>query len=401
MYSDILTNIFKELADYNFGAIAKVVFSVSNGDIRRMTLRPVLLKGKAFWQCEKKKGGQVFHENIDPNELHEVAADIANANHFSEINIFLTDKNIAYHITSQGQLKRKAVRLNKKLVVELAHNRKKNYIFCEGMEIPPLVDLGIFDKSYHIVKSKNDKFVQINKFIEIISEKLKHKSISELTIIDFGCGKSYLTFIIYYYLTFLKKINTKIIGYDEKTEVIHECKDIAKRYGYTNIDFFEGDISKIELYKGKVDMIITLHACDTATDFALWYAIKNKIRFIYSVPCCQHEVNGQIKLYGPLSFLEHYGLYKERFSAIFTDCIRCEVLRNFGYDVDVVEFVDFSNTPKNAMIRAELKHSPSDDKCADLISIANQFKVSQTLLNLINSAQNNQDLVNTKTANNE
>jgi SAM-dependent methyltransferase len=284
-------------------------------------------------------------------------------------------------------LSRKAISLGKKLEVELTHNRKKKYLLAEGMEIPPLLDLDIFDASYHIVKSKNDKFVQINKFIEIISENLKHFSNNELTIIDFGCGKSYLTFIVYYYFTIIKKIKTKIIGYDLKSEVIQECREIARRYGYTGIEFFEGDISQMALYTGKVDMIITLHACDIATDYALWYAIKNKIRFICSVPCCQQEVNKQIKFTNEFSLLERHGLYKERFSAIFTDCIRCEVLRNFGYDVDVIEFVDFSNTPKNAMIRAELKHSPLDKALSNLNDLVSQFNVSQTLLNLISGME--------------
>lgn len=375
--------MFREVSGYDFGEVVRIVFSGSSGDVQKMTIRPLQLKGKIFLQCEKNIGNKVFHINIEPNKFQEIVGGIALSNQFSEVNIFLTDKNITYHVTHKRQ-SRKVTLLEKKLEVKLSHDRKKNYILSEGMEIPALVDLGIFDASFHIIKSKNDKFAQINKFIEIISDSLKTFSDNELTIIDFGCGKSYLTFIVYYYFTFIRNIKTKIIGYDLKSEVIKECQSIASRYGYSGIEFFEGDISRMELYAGNVDMIITLHACDIATDHALWYAIKNSIHYIFSVPCCQQEVNSQIKFKNEYSLFARHGLYQERFSAIFTDCIRCEALKNFGYEVDVVEFVDFSNTPKNAMIRAELKRPPLDKKCTDLNELVNSFNVSQTLLTLIN-----------------
>jgi hypothetical protein len=184
-------------------------------------------------------------------------------------------------------------------------------------------------------------------------------------------------------LTVIKRIKTKIIGYDLKKDVIEKCANIAKKYEYFGIEFITGDIGKMSLYSGNVDMIITLHACDTATDYALWYAIRSKIKYVCSVPCCQQEVNSQISLPKELAFLTRYGLFKERLSSILTDCIRCEVLRTYGYDVDLIEFVDHSNTPKNALIRAELKHNQKDRYLPRLSELLKSINVSQTLMRLI------------------
>ncbi|MDR2177163.1 MAG: SAM-dependent methyltransferase [Treponema sp.] len=380
------TPVFEELSAHSFGGIVKAVFSGSRGDVQKMTVRPLRLKGGDIWQCEKIIDNRAFHLNIEPARLRAALAAVLDANGFSGVNIFLADRNISYHLTRGGRLRRKETALKKTLVPDFSHDRKKNYILTGGMEIPPLVDLGIFDSSYRVVKSKYGKFVQINKFIEILSEKFRNFSSDELTLVDFGCGKSYLTFIVYYYFTFIRNIKTKITGYDTKKDVIRECRDIAARYGYSGIEFAECDVSRLTPGPEKADVVMALHACDTATDYALWYAITNKVRFVFSVPCCQQEVNSQIKFTDEYSLFGCHGLYKERFSAVFTDCIRCEALRNYGYDVDVVEFVDFSNTPKNAMIRAELKRPPPDAACADLNRAAARFNVSQTLLNLINGS---------------
>ncbi|MDR2135154.1 MAG: SAM-dependent methyltransferase [Treponema sp.] len=375
--------VFEELSAHGFGEVVKAVFSGSSGDVKKMTLRPLRIKGGDLWQCEKIVDNKAFHQNIEPDQVRSALGGILDANGFSNVNIFLPDRDISYRVTPKGRLSRKETALKQSLAPGLSHDRKKNHILTEGMEIPALVDLGIFDSSYRVVKSKYGKFVQINRFIEIISESFKNFTGDELTLVEFGCGKSYLTFIVYYYFTFIRKIKTRIAGYDTKQDLVRECRDIAARYGYSGIEFFEGDVSGGPQYPEKADMVMTLHACDTATDYALWYAIKNKVRFVFSVPCCQQEVNSQIKFTDEYALFGRYGLYKERFSAIFTDCIRCEALRNYGYDVDVAEFVDVSNTPKNAMIRAELKRPPRDAACADLNRVAARFGVSQTLLSLI------------------
>jgi len=379
MYDSILY----EITSMAFDKISKVVFSGSSGEMRRITLRPLLIKGKPFWQCEKNIGTKVYHANIEFNSLKFEIDKILLSNKFSDVNIFTIEENISYHLSKKGKSLRTTTKLEKKRDITLSHDRKKNYILAEGMEIPALVDLGVFDSSYRLIKGKNDKFVQINKFIEIIDAELKNFKKNSLTIVDFGCGKSYLTFIVYYYFAILRGIQTTILGYDLKSEVIEECQKIAKRYGYSEVNFHAGDISKMQLYADKVDMMLTLHACDTATDYALEYAIKNKVQYVFSVPCCQQEINQQIKFDNDLFMLGRHGLYKERFSAILTDCIRCEVLREFGYNVDVIEFVDFSNTPKNAMIRASLTQTQRRPNLESLQDISSKFNISHKLVNLI------------------
>ena len=248
----------------------------------------------------------------------------------------------------------------------------------------PLVDLGVFTNDFHVIKSKYFKFKQINSFLKNIVSSMSEDINSALHIVEFGCGKSYLTFILYYYFLFVKKVDVSITGYDKDRYVVDFCNNVARKYNYDNLKFIEGDISKVTLYQGNVDMIVTLHACDTATDYALYYAIKNKVKYIFSVPCCQQELNAKIKRSDEYSLLLRYGLYKERFSALLTDCIRCEILNNSGYYVDVVEFIGEENTPKNAMIRARLTgHKKNNNE--DIKKLTQQFGIEHTLLKLIDA----------------
>jgi SAM-dependent methyltransferase len=242
-----------------------------------------------------------------------------------------------------------------------SHNKEKSYILKQGENIPALVDLGVFSKELTIVKSKYDKFKQINRFIEIIDDAFGKLNKDEITILDFGCGKSYLTFIVYYYFTEIKKVKAKVIGYDLKEDVVKNCNEIAERYGYSDLKFYVNDVTKGELYDGNVDMVITLHACDIATDFALFHAIQNGVSHIFSVPCCQHEICSSIKKGGDFDLLLSHGLIKERFSALLTDSIRAEILKECGYEVDIIEFVDFAHSPKNLMLRCKLKKKKTPD----------------------------------------
>lgn len=249
---------------------------------------------------------------------------------------------------------------------DLSHNRKKQYILEEGIPVPFLQDLGVMTADGKIVRSKTDKFRQINRFLEFIEDILPRlDSGRELTIIDFGCGKSYLTFAMYYYLHELKGYNIRITGLDLKKDVIEHCSRLGKKYGYEKLTFLEGDIAD---YDGvnKADMVVTLHACDTATDYALAKAVGWKADVILSVPCCQHELNRQIKNESMAPVMD-YGLLKERFAAIVTDGLRAKYLEREGYDAQILEFIDMEHTPKNILIRA-VKKGKRNEKIAEEIT---------------------------------
>jgi SAM-dependent methyltransferase len=269
------------------------------------------------------------------------------------------------------------------------------------------VDLGIFDQNFRVVKRMYDKYRQINRFLEIIADafpavktadNLREQSLhtmpstvngnlcdtvfEALTIIDFGCGKSYLTFLVYYFFTEVRKQPVRIYGYDIKADVVARCNAVAQKYGYANLTFETRDVAQIP--PQPADMLIALHACDTATDYAINYAIKNKLAHIFCVPCCQHEANAQIRAENGWSVFTEHGLYKERFAALMTDAIRCKVLENLGYDVDVVELVDFANTPKNAMIRAKLTVRQPVPPCdAKMRQLMDMFHIDPTLFKLL------------------
>ena len=235
--------------------------------------------------------------------------------------------------------------------VDLSHNRSKEYLLSPDVKVDFLVDLGVMTKEGKIVSSKYDKFRQINRFLELINDVLcQFDKSRELTIIDFGCGKSYLTFAMYYFLKVLNGYDINVVGLDLKEDVIDNCNRLACKYGYDKLKFLKGDIAD---YTGtdRADMVVTLHACDTATDFALEKAVKWNAKVIMSVPCCQHEVNAQIKNEALEPILK-YGILKERFSAIVTDAIRAEILESHGYDTQIIEFIDMEHTPKNLLIRA-------------------------------------------------
>ena len=251
----------------------------------------------------------------------------------------------------KAEIRKPADVLNDAWKSGLAHNRKKNYILEEGIPMPFLIDLGVQTAEGRIVHARYDKFRQINRFLEFIEDVLPElPKDREVTILDFGCGKSYLTFAIYYYLHELKGYDIRIIGLDLKTDVIYACNQLAKKYGYRKLKFMEGNIAD---YTGsdEVDMVVTLHACDTATDFALAKAVGWKAKVILSVPCCQHEVNRQIAN-ETLAPLFSYGLIKERMAALVTDAMRAEYLKREGYDTQILEFIDMEHTPKNILIRA-------------------------------------------------
>lgn len=318
--------------------------------ILKVKVRPIEKKGNLFFQLESFTKTQAFHENLDPISARDRLLEYMEE--FRQMQASTVHMNYTVLVSKKGKvtIQKKASKGSVR-PVELSHNRSKKYILEEGIPVPFLQDLGVMTKDGKIVHSRFDKFRQINRFLEFIEDILpKLEKDREITILDFGCGKSYLTFAMYYYLHELKQYDIRIIGLDLKTEVIRHCNELSKKYGYEKLTFLEGDIAD---YEGvdRVDMVVTLHACDTATDYALAKAVGWHAKVILSVPCCQHEINGQIANDVLKPILKH-GLLKERFSAIVTDALRAEYLEREGYEVQVLEFIDMEHTPKNILIRA-------------------------------------------------
>ncbi len=350
-----------------------------NYEYSKITARPFNSKKGLMWQLEKTKGSQVFHENMTEADF---LLWLSTEGKETFRQICLTAEGTTVHYTVfPDKVKRKETGNSLKVKAQ-NHNKEKAYILKQGENIPALVDLGVFSKELTIVKSKYDKFKQINRFIEIIDDAFSKLSKDEITILDFGCGKSYLTFIVYYYFTEIKKVKAKVIGYDLKKDVVKNCNEIAKRYGYTDLKFYVNDVTKGELYEGDVDMVITLHACDIATDFALYHAIENGVPHIFSVPCCQHEICSSIKKGGDYDLLLSHGLIKERFSALLTDSIRAELLKECGYEVDIIEFVDFAHSPKNLMLRCKLKKKKAP-QLQSIKELTEKYGFTQKLFELI------------------
>ncbi len=332
--------------------IQKII--ISNPATKSEGYKRIVIEQKSnAYQISKYTEKQVFHENLAPEALLNRCMELMEG-HYRQVNgISATEEHIIL-ISKKGSCNYKvkktatdAVKLSAKAE---GHNRKKNYILEEGMSIEPLVDMGVFTKDGKVVNSMYDKYKQINRFIEIIDDEVSDLKVEELNVIDFGCGKSYLTFVVYYYLTEVMHMKVNMIGLDLKEDVIKKCNQAAQKYNYENLKFEVGDVNGFKA-PFEVDMVITLHACDTATDYALYNAIKWNAKMIFSVPCCQHELNKQIKP-DDLTILSRYGIIKERFSALATDAIRGNILEYCGYKTQLLEFIDFDHTPKNILIRA-------------------------------------------------
>lgn len=384
------------IEEFNVHDIVKIIFSGGKKDIKKAVIRPVKQKKVLIWQVEKNIKNQAFHENIEFNNLLGYIEDNF-SDSFKQINVITKKQTAIILISQKGKIFKKITENECDKVADFKHNKEKQYILKEGQDIAPLRDLGIFDSENQIIKAKYDKYKQINRFVEIIDDEFKNFNNDEITVLDFGCGKSYLTFVVYYYFKFVKNLKVKVVGYDLKEDVVNSCNQIAAKYCYNDLSFVAADVSKDNGINFKVDMMITLHACDTATDYALYFAIKNNVNYIFSVPCCQHEINSQINCTDEMNIMLTHGLIKERFSALLTDSVRCELLKQQGYDVDVLEFVDFSHSPKNLMIRARKANCNSNKNTdnnimaqsislitnSESFKILKKFGVSQKLYSLL------------------
>lgn len=353
----------------------------NKAEVQKIKLRPVVIKNTFLIQVTEYIGKQVIHDNKTLEAIKEYIY-VSLRDNFKQANIRTEEYTYNILISKKGQVTVKKKKEIEKKKPVLIHNRVKKYLLQEGKPVDFLVYLGVMNSEGFVVKSKYDKFRQINRFLEFVEDivdKLPKNKV--INIIDFGCGKSYLTFAIYYYLKKEKNLEVNIVGLDLKSDVIKHCNQIATDLKYDGLEFLEGDIAQ---YKGKddVDMVVTLHACDTATDYAIAKAIDWNAKVVLSVPCCQHELNNQIQN-EVLSPIFKYGILKEKMAALITDGIRAGVLEEHGYDTQILEFIDMEHTPKNLMIRAVKKKNVSYAKNQKLDNLIKELNVKPTIKELM------------------
>lgn len=349
----------------------------------KVRVRPVMLKGGMVFQAEELTEKQAFHRNLTREEGVSYLLGLMESG-FKQVEVESSRGQARVLVGKKGTVTIKVKKNQQKMVAApnvASHNRQKRYILEEGKPVAFLEDLGVMTADGKVVRSHYDKFRQINRFLEFIEDILPRLDKSrENVIIDFGCGKSYLTFAMYYYLHELKGYEVRIIGLDLKQDVIDHCNRLSVAYGFDKLKFYHGDIAS---YDGvdHVDMVVTLHACDTATDYALEKAVKWNASVILSVPCCQHELNKQMdnKLLRPVL---QYGLIKERMAALYTDALRAEILENRGYRTQILEFIDMEHTPKNILIRAVKQGGPKDNR-KEIEDILQFLGTEQTLAGLL------------------
>ena len=361
----------------------------SKDGVIKICARPMLKNKSLLFQIEEYTKTQVFHKNLTAGDASSYLTGKLSSDTSSQTasfkNALVETKSFTANVlvSKKGTItiKKKMNASPKQTKISLSHNRKKKYILEEGIPVPFLIDLGVMTQNGNIINAHYDKFRQINRFLEYIEDILPSLPTGrELRILDFGCGKSYLTFAIYYYLKVLKGYPVRITGLDLKEDVIRHCNELAVKYGYDKLEFLCGDIA---YYDGcsQVDMVVTLHACDTATDYALAKAVGWGAKVILSVPFCQHELNKQMKN-DLLSPVLHYGILKERMAALMTDGLRAQILEANGYRTQILEFIDMAHTPKNLLIRAVYNGHCADNK-DQINELLAAFDINPTLYRLL------------------
>ncbi len=364
--NDIL-NIFKDSINNN--DFIKGVFSnpTKESSYKKINLKPVQIKGDFFIQFESFINNKAFHKNEILVDTFKILDEIIDT--FKQILIVTSNQEIQVLQNKKGfSIKRKNTESK---TLELSHNKQKNYILQDNTPTPFLIRLGVMSEAGKVSKEKFNKFRQINRYLEFIEDTLKELQEKKLIgnsmkIIDFGCGKSYLTFALYHYLKNIKNLNIDVIGLDLKEDVINHCNIIAKDLNFNNLQFLKGDIKDFNIFKD-VDLIFSLHACNNATDYSILKGLELGAKAILAVPCCQSEINQKIdkspttELKGVLSPFGNHGILQERFSSLATDALRALSLELCGYNTKVMEFIDMEHTPKNILIKSILG-SPSEEK---------------------------------------
>ena len=367
------------------GECSRAVFSspFEKGITQKIEIRPILIKNQMHYQITTFQGQKALHQNSLPADCKNQVVNTF-LNNFKQALISL--KSVDYQILTNKKggrtfLKKAPIQKNlEKSLDVLDHNRKKNYLLDET-SLSFLVELGLFSQDGQVKPKKSDKYKQLNRFLEMVEDILPSLNKNEtVNIIDFGCGKAYLTFALYHYLHIMKGYSIKIIGLDLKKDVVTDCQALAKKLKFDHLCFQVGDISCYET-KEKVNMVVTLHACDTATDAALEKAIVWKSDIILSVPCCQHELFSQIQNKNLMPLLKH-GILKERFSSLVTDAARAQILEIMGYHCQVLEFIDMEHTPKNLLIRATIKSKIAENEKLNKKKLMNDYEIFKQELNI-------------------
>lgn len=368
---------------FSKGLLIQGIFSnprkKATSSITKVVVRPIEIKGETLYQRSEFTETQVHHRNMTAQEaekqIHEQLL-IA----FKQAVLYTTEQD--YHLLTNSNFETTILsRPPSKQPGEKTHNKSKNYLFEEGIAIPFLVELGVMNTQGKVHPQKRDKFRQINRFLEMILDVLHpFDQKKTLHIIDFGCGKAYLTFALYHFLTFNRGYDVQMVGIDLKEEVITFCRNLAQKLGYNQLHFFHGDIASFTP-KTAVDLVVALHACDTATDLALAKAVAWEAKVILAAPCCQHELFQQITS-SPLDGLLQFGILKERFAALVTDAVRAQLLEMVGYKTQVMEFIDSAHTPKNLLIRAIKGNSQKNREEAK-----NHFQQLKSSLNIVSTLE--------------
>ena len=357
---NILFELIKNIQD---DKLIKIVFSDrKSGDFNKVIIKPIILKSAKNIQIESFKDNKAFHKNIDLNNLQELEDNLKEyIDNFKQILLQIEGSDISF-IRKKENFSRKEKESNL-IKTSNEHNKKKQYILNEGDKIDFLIELGLMSVEGKILKSSFNKFKQINKYLEFIDdviEELKAKKLitNHINVLDFGCGKSYLTFALYYYLkNYRKDLTFSIVGLDLKKDVIEFCNKLAKKLNYENLEFLNGNIKDYDKSK-EVDLVFSLHACNNATDYSLEKALSLDAKAILAVPCCHHEFfekiqkNKNSEFYNTLKIMADNGVVLDKFATLATDSFRSLSLELCGYKTKMIEFIDMEHTPKNIIIKA-------------------------------------------------
>lgn len=339
----------------------KVIFSLPiKGEIEKFNIKPILIKDEIVYQVEEFRNKKAYHKNVMEGEALDYILNIGE--NFKNINFFSTEIELAM-INNGKKLHVKRKNLNGGEVIEIKkHNRDKKYLIPEGTPVPFLEDLGIMDRDGKVLKNSYSKFRQINRYLEFIRDvidELKDKNSlgDRVKVVDFGSGKSYLTFVLYYYLKFIREMDVLVVGLDLKKDVMEHCAGLAEKYGFHEMKFIYGDIKDFNELES-VDLVFSLHACNNATDYALQKGLEMNAKAILAVPCCHKEFNQKLykikesPMNRSLPLLMEHGILMEKFSSLLTEGFRAGVLEMCGYRSTVMEFIDTEHTPKNLLIKA-------------------------------------------------